>query len=137
MSTGPHTHAAPRVFAHVDMDAFYASVEIRDDPSLRGRPVAVGGGANQRGVVSAASYEARVFGVHSAMSMAEAIRRCPTLVRIPGDMAKYQDVSRQIFEIFRSFSPKVEGLSLDEAFLDLSGTRSALGPPEDVARAIK
>ena len=131
------THSHESVFAHVDMDAFYASVEIRDDPSLRGKPVAVGGGANQRGVVSAASYEARKFGVHSAMSMAEALRLCPQLIRLPGDMAKYQDVSRQIFEVFRSFSPSVEGLSLDEAFLDLSGTRSALGEPVDVGRRIK
>ncbi|MCA9730041.1 MAG: DNA polymerase IV [Candidatus Eisenbacteria bacterium] len=126
-----------RVIAHVDMDAFYASIEIRDDPSLAGKPVVVGGGADTRGVVSAASYEARVFGVHSAMPMAQAVRLCPDLIRIPVDMAKYQAVSRQIMEILRSFSPCIEPLSLDEAFLDLTGCEYVFGPPERIARRIK
>ena len=123
--------------AHCDMDAFYASIEIRDDPSLIGKPVVVGGSADHRGVVSAASYEARRYGVHSAMPMARAVRLCPGLVRIPGDMRKYADVSDQVMEILCRFSPLVEPLSLDEAFLDLSGTGGIFGPPMEVGRKIK
>lgn len=119
------------------MDAFYASIEIRDDPSLAGQPVVVGGSAEGRGVVSAASYEARTYGIHSAMPMAEALRRCPGLVRISGHFGKYEEASRQIMEIFRSYSPKVEPLSLDEAFLDLTGTERLFGTPEEVGRRIK
>ncbi len=126
-----------RVIAHVDMDAFYASVEIRDDPSLQGKPVVVGGSSRGRGVVSAASYEARRYGIHSAMPMAEAERRCPHLVRIPGSFSKYQDVSDRIMKILRSFSPAIEPLSLDEAFLDLTGTEKAQGSPPQVGRKIK
>ncbi len=126
-----------RIFAHVDMDAFYASVEIRDDPSLKGKPVVVGGATRHRGVVSAASYEARKFGIHSAMPMAKAERLCPRLVRLPGSFSKYRDASDQIMEIFRSFSPKIEPLSLDEAFLDLTGIDRLLGPPEQVGCDIK
>jgi len=126
-----------RVIAHVDMDAFYAAIEVRDDPTLAGKPVVVGGGADTRGVVSAASYEARVFGVHSAMPMAEAVRRCPDLIRLPVDMPKYQSVSRQVMEVLHSFSPSVEPLSLDEAFLDLSGTECVFGPPRQTAQRIK
>jgi DNA polymerase-4 len=126
-----------RIFAHVDMDAFYASVEIRDDPSLEGQPVVVGGAASGRGVVSAASYEARKYGIHSAMPMAEAQRRCPHLVRLPVNFRKYGDVSDQIMEIFRTFSPKIEPLSLDEAFLDLTGTQRVLGTPPEIGRKIK
>lgn len=118
------------------MDAFYASVEQRDRPELRGRPVVVGG-AGPRGVVAAASYEARVFGVRSAMSSFEAKRRCPELVFVSGDMARYAAESRRIFEIFRRFSPAVEGLSLDEAFLDLSGTERLLGPPRAVGERLR
>jgi len=118
------------------MDAFYASVEQRDDPSLRGKPVAVGGPA-PRGVVSAASYEAREYGVHSAMPMVRALQICPQLIVPPLRMDKYAQISRQVFEIFRSFSPLVEPLSLDEAFLDLSGTERLEGPPKAIARAIK
>ncbi|MCA9752893.1 MAG: DNA polymerase IV, partial [Gemmatimonadetes bacterium] len=107
--------AWPRVIAHVDMDAFYASVEVRDDPSLAGRPLVVGGAADRRGVVSSASYEARRFGIRSAMPTAQALRRCPDLLVIPGDMRKYQVASRVLNRIFHEFSPHVEPLSLDEA----------------------
>lgn len=118
------------------MDAFYASIEQRDRPELRGRPVIVGG-TSPRGVVSTASYEARRFGVHSAMPGYEARRRCPDGVFLQGDMARYSRESRRIFEIFRRFTPAVEGLSLDEAFLDLTGTRRLHGPPAQVGRALR
>jgi DNA polymerase-4 len=127
---------ARRAILHADMDAFYASVEQRDDPALRGRPVIVGGGV-PRGVVAAASYEARAFGIHSAMPTSQAIRRCPELVIIAPRIEHYALISRQIFDIFESYSPLVEPLSLDEAFVDLSGTEALWGPPIDVARAIK
>jgi DNA polymerase-4 len=127
---------APRVILHVDMDAFYASIEQRDHPQLRGVPVVVGGGTN-RGVVAAASYESREFGIRSAMPMAEAFRRCPDLVRVAPRMAHYQSVSREIFTVFREFTPLVEGLSLDEAFLDVTSSRRLFGSGDDIARAIK
>src|ERR1700679_686523 len=119
---------------HVDMDAFYASVEQRDAPELRGRPVIVGG-PSRRGVVCAASYEARPFGVRSAMPMGEAIRRCPQAVVVPVRMARYREASLGVFEVFRRFTPLVEGLSLDEAFLDVEASRSLFGEPEIIARA--
>src|SRR5438270_5821579 len=125
-----------RAILHVDMDAFYASVEQRDDPRLRGKAVAVGG-ASRRGVVCAASYEARPFGVRSAMPMARALRLCPQLIVVPPDFAKYSAVSDQIFEIFHSFTPEVEGLSLDEAFLDVTRSQALLGTPRAQAEAIK
>jgi DNA polymerase-4 len=126
-----------RRILHVDMDAFYASVEQRDDPSLRGRPVAVGGSPESRGVVAAASYEARTFGVHSALPMSRAVRLCPELVIVRPDFTKYADVSRQVFAIFREVTPLVEPLSLDEAYLDV--TENAWGERfgVDVARRIK
>jgi len=127
--------AAPRVILHVDMDAFYASVEQRDNPELRGKPVVVGGG--NRGVVAAASYEVRRFGVRSAMPMSEAIRRCPDLVRVAPRMSHYKQVSRQIFEVFRRFTPLVEGLSLDEAFLDVTASRALHGAGIHIAQSIK
>src|SRR5438552_6210452 len=102
------------------MDAFYASVEQRDDPTLRGKPVVVGGQPNRRGVVAAASYEARTFGVHSAMSMARATRLCPSLVIVPPDFARYKAASNAVFGIFREVTPLVEPLSLDEAYLDVT-----------------
>jgi DNA polymerase-4 len=125
-----------RAILHVDMDAFYASVEQRDDPRLRGKPVAVGG-PSRRGVVCAASYEARPFGVRSAMPMARAVRLCPQLIVVPPDFEKYSAVSEQLFEIFRSFTPEVEGLSLDEAFLDVTRSQSLIGSPLEQAKSIK
>src|SRR5215472_17754328 len=102
------------------MDAFYASVEQRDNPSLKGKPVAVGGQPNHRGVVAAASYEARVFGVHSAMSMARAVRLCPSLVIVRPDFQKYRTASNAVFSIFREVTALVEPMSLDEAYLDVT-----------------
>ena len=127
---------AMRTLLHADMDAFYASIEQRDRPELRGQPVVVGG-ASSRGVVAAASYEARAYGIHSAMPSVEARRRCPRAIFVRGDMAKYRRESRRIFEFFRRYSPRVEGLSLDEAFLDLSGTEKLLGPVEDAAKRLR
>jgi DNA polymerase-4 len=118
------------------MDAFYASVEQRDNPQLRGKPVVVGGGSN-RGVVAAASYEVRKFGVRSAMPMADALRRCPELIRVAPRMSHYQAVSEQIFEIFREFTPLVEGLSLDEAFLDVTTSRNLHGSGLEIATRVK
>ncbi len=125
-----------RVVLHADMDAFYASVEQRDDPELRGKPVIVGG-TSARGVVTAASYEARAFGVRSAMPAYEARRLCPDGIFIRGTLKKYSLESKRIFEIFRRYSPKVQGLSLDEAFLDLSGTERLMGPPRSIAERLR
>jgi len=125
-----------RTILHVDMDAFYASVEQRDDPSLRGRPVIVGG-TGGRGVVAAASYEVRRYGVHSAMPVREALRRCPDAICVPPRIGHYADVSRQVFAVFREFTPLVQGLSLDEAFLDVSAGTRALGDGEQVGHEIK
>jgi DNA polymerase IV len=121
---------------HVDMDAFYASVEQRDRPELRGRPVIVGG-IGGRGVVMAASYEARPCGVHSAMPIVTARRLCPDAVYLPGRMAHYVQISRQIRQIMLSFTPLVEPLSLDEAFLDVRGCEGLFGSPPEIARRIK
>lgn len=127
---------ARRTIFHVDMDAFYAAIEQRDRPELRGRPVIVGG-PGKRGVVSTASYEARPFGVHSAMPMSQAVRRCPQAIVVPVRMDRYVAVSRTIMAVLEGFSPLVEPLSLDEAFLDMTGTEALHGPPMHAARAIK
>jgi DNA polymerase-4 len=127
---------AQRAILHVDMDAFYASVEQRDNPELRGKPLVVGGTTN-RGVVAAASYEVRKFGVRSAMPIAEAMRRCPQLIRVAPRMSRYKEVSAQIFEVFREYTPLVEGLSLDEAFLDVTASRALHGSSPNIARSIK
>ena len=121
---------------HADMDAFFASVEQRDDPGLRGLPVVVGG-APPRGVVAAASYEARKYGIHSAMPMARAVKLCPDLVVIPPNGEVYAQVSREVMEILGSFSPLVEPLSLDEAFVDITGTERLHGPPRELAETLK
>ena len=109
-----------RRILHIDMDAFYASVEQRDNPGLRGKPLAVGGQPNRRGVVAAASYEARTFGVRSAMPMAQAVKLCPSLVIVPPDFSRYKAASTAIFNIYREVTPLVEPLSLDEAYLDVT-----------------
>ena len=121
---------------HIDMDAFFASVEQRDDPTLRGKPVLVGGAA-RRGVVAAASYEARKFGCHSAMPMAEAMRRCPQAIVVSPSRGRYDEVSAHVFQIFHKYTPLVEGLSIDEAFLDVTASHSLFGDGETIARAIR
>ena len=126
-----------RAIAHIDMDAFYAAVEQRDRPELRGKPVIVGAEPRGRGVVSTASYEARVYGVRSAMPISTAARLCPHAAFLPVDMDKYRRVSMEIMAILDGFSPLVEPVSVDEAFIDLTGTTALFGPPGDAARAIK
>ena len=128
--------SAPRAILHVDMDAFYASVEQRDDPRLRGQPVIVGGTTN-RGVVAAASYEVRKFGVRSAMPIREALRRCPHAICVKPRMSVYREVSHQVFSIFHEYTPVVEGLSLDEAFLDVTASLALKGDAVSIARGIK
>jgi DNA polymerase-4 len=125
-----------RTVLHADMDAFYASVEQRDDPALRGKPVLVGG-ASRRSVVAAASYEARRFGARSAMPMGEALRRCPDAIVVPPRMRRYAEVSDRVFDVFERFTPLVEPLSLDEAFLDVTASQSLFGDGEQIARAVK
>ena len=128
---------AARAITHVDMDAFYAAVEQRDRPELRGQPVIVGAEPGGRGVVSAASYEARVYGVRSAMPISQASRLCPHGHFLRVDMAKYQRVSAEIMAVLDAFSPLVEPISVDEAFVDLTGTESLFGPPVEAVRKIK
>jgi DNA polymerase-4 len=134
--TAPAVRTVLRQILHVDMDAFYASVEQNDDPSLRGRPLVVGG-KSHRGVVAAASYEVRKFGVRSAMPMAEALRRCPHAVVVSPRMDRYAEVSAAVFAIFHRYTPLVQGLSLDEAFLDVTASQSLFGDGVAIARRIK
>ncbi|MCY3747738.1 MAG: DNA polymerase IV [Chloroflexi bacterium] len=126
-----------RVIVHADMDAFYASVEQREQPALRGRPVIVGGARDARGVVAAASYEARAFGVRSAMPLRQAAGLCPQAEFVPGRMRLYADVSVEVMRIFRSYTPLVEPLSLDEAFLDVTGCERRFGTPGTIADHIR
>ncbi|MEA2519705.1 MAG: polymerase [Chloroflexota bacterium] len=130
--------AWPRTILHVDLDAFFAAVEQRDRPELRGKPVIVGGGGpHDRGVVSTASYEARKFGVHSAMPLREAGRLCPHGIFVPVDGAKYLAASKDVMAVLRRFTPLVEPISIDEAFLDVSGSRILFGTGEEIGRRIK
>ena len=117
---------------HADLDSFFASVEQRDDPSLRGRPVAVGGG-----VVLAASYEAKAYGVRGAMGGREARSRCPDLVVVPPRMSAYSEASKAVFAVFGDTTPLVEGISIDEAFLDVGGLRRVSGTPVEIARRLR
>lgn len=135
----PSSDAPPfvRKIIHCDCDCFYASVEMRDDPSLRGRPLAVGGRPDQRGVIATCNYEARRFGVHSAMSSALAMRKCPGLLILPPSMDKYRTASRQIMAIYRDYTPDVEPLSLDEAYLDVSRSERCQGSATLIAREIR
>lgn len=126
-----------RKIIHIDADCFYAAVEVRDNPALRGLPIAVGGNADRRGVIATASYEARKFGVHSAMASATALKRCPQLVLIPGRMAVYQEASRQMRDIFSEYTDLIEPLSLDEAFLDVSNCQCCKGSATLMAREIR
>lgn len=133
-------HEPIRKIIHIDMDAFYASVEQRDNPSLRGKPVVVGGLPGSRGVVATCSYEARAYGIHSAMPASTAYKRCPHAIFIKPDMEKYRQVSKQVMEIFRSCTDLVEPLSLDEAYLDVTvnkwGIRSAAETAKEIKRRI-
>lgn len=125
-----------RAIIHLDMDAFYPAVEVLDSPSLRGKPVIVGGG-RERGVVSSASYEARKFGVHSALPIAKAMRLCPKGIFLPVRMSRYKEMSEKVFEVFHRFTPLVEPLSIDEAFLDVTDSTRLFGQPIDIAKNIK
>ena len=133
--TPPHTKK--RWIGHADLDAFYASVEQRDCPEYRDRPVVVGALPGHRGVVAAANYQARAFGIRSAMPIAEAYRRCPDAVYLRPEMAKYIRVSQEIFQTLGTLTPVVEPVSIDEAYLDLTGLERLLGPPKDIGREIK
>jgi len=128
---------ANRKIIHIDADCFYAAVEVRDNPALRGKPIAVGGSATRRGVVATASYEARKFGVHSAMASATAVKRCPQLILIPGRMSVYREASRQMHEIFADYTDLIEPLSLDEAFLDVSDCPRCRGSATLIAQEIR
>ncbi len=128
--------AAQRTIFHVDMDAFFVSVEELFDPSLKGKPVVVGGKANERGVVSAASYAARKFGVHSAMPLRIAAKLCPQAIFVEGHPTRYRDYSAKVYEVLGRFSPKLEMVSIDEAYVDMTGTERLHGPPLRAAHAL-
>src|SRR5690242_8674756 len=125
-----------RSFFHLDMDAFFVSVEELFDPSLKGKPVVVGGRPNERGVVSAASYAARKFGVHSAMPLRTAYKLCPQAIFVDGHRDRYIESSRRVFEVLQTFSPRVEMASIDEAYLEMSGTERLHGPPLSAAHKL-
>lgn len=133
----PGSPAVSRKIIHCDCDCFYAAIEMRDDPALRGRPVAVGGRAESRGVIATCNYEARAFGVHSAMSTARALQLCPQLVMLPPDFERYRAASRQILRIYRDYTALVEPLSLDEAYLDVSGVERCRGSATLMAAEIR
>lgn len=122
---------------HVDMDAFYASVEVKDNPYLQDKPVLVGGSPEQRGVVAACSYKARQFGIHSAMPMSQALRLCPEAIVLPVRMSRYVELSKHIHKIFHNYTPEVEKISIDEAFLDVTGCIQLFGSAETIGRKIK
>jgi DNA polymerase-4 len=126
-----------KLFFHVDLDAFFASVEQNDDPRLRGRPVIVGARPGRRGVVATCSYEARAFGIRSAMPISEAYRRCPEGVYLTPRMDRYAEMSAKVMDVFSTFTPEVQRVSIDEAFLDMTGTERLWGPVEEAARLLK
>ena len=127
-----------KVFIHVDLDAFFASVEQHDHPEYKGKPVIVGGiPGDRRAVVSTASYEARKYGVHSALPLAKAVELCPNAIFLRGNHKRYAEVSHKIMSIFKEFSPSVIQMSIDEAFIDLTGTEKLFGPPLEIAKKIK
>ena len=132
----PEDPPTDRSILHVDMDAFFAAVEQLDNPELRGKPVLVGG-TGPRGVVSTASYEARPYGCHSAMPMAQALRLCPHAVVVKGSFARYKEIAGVVREVFESVTPVVQPVSIDEAYLDITGSARALGAPIDIARKVK
>lgn len=137
MNSNPPLKQPQRKIIHIDADCFYAAVEVRDNPALHGLPIAVGGNADRRGVIATASYEARKFGVHSAMASATALKRCPQLVLIPGRMAAYREASRQMRDIFSEYTDLIEPLSLDEAFLDVSNCQHCKGSATLIAEEIR
>ena len=126
-----------RKIIHIDMDSFFASVEVRDNPNLQNKPVAVGGKANERGVLTTCNYLARKYGLHSAMSSKTAIQLCKNLIILPVNIAKYRKISKEIFKIFKCYSRKIEPVSIDEAFLDVSESGYCHGDPEEMARQIR
>lgn len=142
MNFNPNFHRTfmntrPRKIIHIDMDCFYASVEIRENPALLGKPVAVGGSSRQRGVLTTCNYEARKFGLHSAMPTAQALKKCPNLILVPVNMTLYKQVSAQIHEIFQRYTPIIEPLSLDEAYLDVTDCEKCAGSATWIAQEIR